>query len=251
MRLSMAFALSASLCLAYSARCSLDVFGRSGAGICLNFRIQPSRESSNSDGLRSENVESRGPFCRSVEGEEVLSGAWRSRLLDSLSFKSVKGRFLESFTAGGLGWFNISEMGETSRDDALTDEVILGGALDGKALSESFLAIAIFFARVLGADELGSGVGREALRLEDLALPVVSRSLACFMALPLTFLLLAVSTSSVAGILGPSSRLLGFSFTSGNGSTRFGGSIWLSGTLSVNRRSVHTRVCGALVGLAS
>ena len=128
----------------------------------------------------SENAEPRGPFCRSTGSEDGPSGTWALRLLVSLFSKSISERFFVVLATGGLDGYAVSEMGDTSRDDGFREEVALGGALDGGAVSKSFLVAAFFLDRGLGVDELGSGVGKEALRPEDFALALLARPLVRF-----------------------------------------------------------------------
>ena len=158
-----------------------------------------------------------------------------------------------AFATGGLDGYAVSDMGDTSRDDAFRAQVAPRGAVDGGAVFTSFLAAAFCLNRGLGADELGSGVGKEALRPEDFALAFLARLV---VRLAVWVLVLVLSLTAGSGIgssagTGPSSPPVGFSLISGNGSTRFGGSTWLSVTSSVKSRGINVCVCGALVGRAS
>ena len=141
-----------------------------------------------------------------------------------------------AFATGGLDGYAVSEMGDTSRDDGFREELALRGVVDGGAVSKSFLAAAFFLARGLGADELGSGVGKEALRPEDFALALLARPVVRFAALVLFLSLTAGSGFCSSAGTGTSSPPAGFAFISGNGSTRFGGNTGLSVTSSVKRR---------------
>ena len=140
-----------------------------------------------------------------------------------------------AFATGGLDGYAVSEMGDTSRDDGFREELALR-VVDGGAVSKSFLAAAFFLARGLGADELGSGVGKEALRPEDFALALLARPVVRFAAWVLFLSLTADSGFCSCAGTGTSSPPAGFAFISGNGSTRFGGNTGLSVTSSVKRR---------------
>ena len=141
-----------------------------------------------------------------------------------------------AFAIGGLDGHAVSEMGDTSRDDGFREEVALREVVGGGAVSKSFLAAAFFLARGLGADELGSGVGKEALRPKDFALALLARPVVRFAVWVLILSLTAGSEFCSSTGTGPSSPPAGFSMISGNGRTRFGGSTWLSVMSLVKRR---------------
>lgn len=141
-----------------------------------------------------------------------------------------------AFATDGLDGYAVSEMGDTSRDDGFREEVALRGVVDGGAFSRFLLAVAFFLARGLGADELGSGDGKEVLRPEDFALALLARPVVLFAVWILVLSLTAGSGFFSSGGTGPSSPPVGFSLISGNGSTRFGGSTGLSVLSSVKRR---------------
>lgn len=218
----------------------------------LNFLIHPSTESRSSAGDILRRTESKMPCCRSVAEEEGSTGAWPCRSLVLVLSSVVNGCLLRAISTGGLdGKAKLSELRLACCAGSLIGELVLGGALDDGGFLVLSVTSNVSLVGGSRADELGSGVGSEPLRLEYLAstLPFLARLLVWYVVLVLAFLFLGSSAFDSSTVVASSSSLGGFSFSSGNGRVRFGGSIRLSVALSV--KILSDCVCVALIGRAS